>query len=72
MLTTTTLPRIFLMKEQEQERRLNDPGIELSPGAVLNFYANTFPILTTAKIIGPEFKNDEIVYKFETVMGTKG
>jgi PRTRC genetic system protein C len=72
MLVTKELPRIFLMKEQEQERRLADPGIDLSPGAVLNFYSNTFPILTTAKITGPEIQKDEIIYRFESTMGTKG
>lgn len=72
MLATKELPRIFLMKEQEQERRLTDPGIALSPGEVLNFYANTFPVLTTAKITGPEIQMDEVIYRFESTMGTKG
>ncbi len=72
MLVTKELPRVFLMKEQGQERRLTDPGIDLCPDAVLNFYSNTFPILTTAKITGPEIQNDEIIYRFESTMGTKG
>jgi len=72
MLQTTTIPRIFLHKEQQTEVRLTDPGEAFSPEAVLNFYAGTYPILTTAKIVGPEIKNDEIQYRFESTMGTKG
>jgi PRTRC genetic system protein C len=29
-------------------------------------------VLTNAKIIGPEIKDDEAVYRFESTMGTKG
>ena len=66
MLVTTNLNRIFILKEKGQEIRLTDPGDNWSTDAVLNFYANTYPILTTAKIVGPEIKNDEIEYRFET------
>lgn len=72
MLKTTALERIFLHKENGTEVRLNDPGDTFSPEAVLNFYAGTYPILTTAKIIGPDIKNDEVQYRFESTMGTKG
>lgn len=30
------------------------------------------PILTTAKIEGPEIRNDAIQYKFVSIIGTKG
>ncbi|WP_345951299.1 PRTRC system protein C [Mucilaginibacter sp. PAMB04274] len=72
MLQTTTLSRIFLHRENHIEVRLTDPGETFSPEAVLNFYSGTYPILTTAKIIGPEILNDEIQYRFESTMGTKG
>lgn len=72
MLTSTVLDRVFLFKQDGQEIILSDPSDKLSVEAVLNFYANTYPILTTAKIIGPEIKNDTVQYCFETVMGTKG
>jgi PRTRC genetic system protein C len=72
MLQTTTMPRIFLHKENNVEVRLSDPGEAFSPEAVLNFYSGTYPILTTAKIAGPEIRNDEIQYRFESTMGTKG
>lgn len=72
MLVAKSLERIFLFREKEQDIRLSDPNMDLSPQAVLNFYANTYPILTTAKIEGPEINNDEVQYQFITVMGTKG
>lgn len=72
MLTSTILDRTFLFKQDGQEIKLSDPSDKLSVEAVLNFYANTYPVLTTAKIIGPEIKDDTVLYRFETVMGTKG
>jgi PRTRC genetic system protein C len=71
MLQTTALERIFLHKEKGIEVRLNDPGEVFSPEAVLNFYSATYPILTNAQIIGPEIKDDEIQYRFESTMGPK-
>jgi PRTRC genetic system protein C len=38
----------------------------------MNFYANNYPILTTAKVSAPLIKDDTIQYQFESVMGTKG
>lgn len=72
MLQTTPLTRIFIHRENQTEVRLTDPGEAFSPEAVLNFYSGTYPILTTAKIIGPDIRNDEIQYRFESTMGTKG
>jgi len=66
------LKRIFLHKENGQEIRLADPGAEFSPADVQNFYAGMYAILTNAKIIGPEIKEDEVQYRFESTMGTKG
>lgn len=72
MLATTQLQRIFLHADNGQEIRLPDPSDKLSPEAVLNFYAGTYPVLTTAKIDGPEIMDDEIRYKFVSTLGTKG
>jgi PRTRC genetic system protein C len=72
MLQTTQLPRIFIHKENGQEVRLTDPGNTFDPDMVLNFYTGTYPILNNARIVGPEIKNDELQYRFESTMGTKG
>jgi PRTRC genetic system protein C len=72
MLQTTQLERIFIHKDNGQEVRLSDPGEAFNPDMVLNFYSGTYPVLTNARIVGPEIKNDEIQYRFESTMGTKG
>lgn len=72
MLQSTQLTRIFFHTEGSQEIRLSDPSDKLSPEAVLNFYAGTYPVLTTAKIQGPEITEDEIQYRFVSTLGTKG
>lgn len=72
MLIATTLPRIFSFRDKEQEIELADPSPSFSPEAVLNFYAQTYPILTTATIEGPVINNDAIHYKFVSQIGTKG
>lgn len=66
------LKRVFLHKENGVDIRLADPGAEFSANDVQNFYSANYPILTNAKIIGPEIKNDEVQYRFESTMGHKG
>jgi len=72
MLLATQLKRSFVFTDKSNPVVLTDPNPEWSPQAVLNFYANTYPILTTAKIAQPTINNDSMEYKFESVMGTKG
>ena len=72
MLTANNLTRAFYFKDHGQEIRLADPSNNLTPQAVMNFYSNTYPLLTTAKIEGPEIKDDEVQYHFVTMIGTKG
>ena len=72
MLVATQLERSFSFKEKELEIKLADPSPSFSPEAVLNFYAQTYPILTTAKIEGPEIRDDAVQYRFVSTIGTKG
>ena len=72
MLLATQLERIFLFEDKEQEIRFTAPEPKWSVQAVLNFYSNTYPILTTAKISAPVIREDTVQYRFESVMGTKG
>ncbi|ANF50289.1 PRTRC system protein C [Chryseobacterium glaciei] len=72
MLLATHLERVFILKDKGQEIKLTDPEPKWSADAVLNFYANTYPILTTSKISNPKIKDDTVEYHFESVMGTKG
>ncbi|ASZ09622.1 MAG: PRTRC system protein C [Flavobacterium psychrophilum] len=72
MLIAKHLDRIFLLKENGTDIRLTDPEPSWSVEAVMNFYANTYPVLTTAKISAPRIEDDTVQYRFESVMGTKG
>ena len=72
MLVATALERVFILKDNGQEIKLPDPEPKWSVEAVMNFYANMYPILTTAKASAPQIKDDAIEYRFESVMGTKG
>ena len=72
MLLATQLERVFLFSDKGQEIRLTDPEPQWSVQAVLNFYSNTYPILTTAKVSAPQIKDDAVQYRFESAMGTKG
>jgi len=72
MLSTTALSRVFIHTLNGEEIRLADPSEKFTAEAVRNFYANTYPILTTATIEGPEIVNDEIQYHFRSDLGTKG
>jgi len=72
MLIAKHLDRVFLLRENGTDIRLADPEPAWSVEAVLNFYANSYPILTTAKISAPRIEDDTIQYRFESVMGTKG
>lgn len=72
MLVATQLERVFLFEDKGQQIRLTDPEPKWSVEAVMNFYANTYPILTTAKVSAPVIREDRLQYRFESVMGTKG
>lgn len=72
MLVANELERVFLFKDNGHEIKLNDPSPKLSPEAVLNFYSQTYPVLTTARIEGPEIREDSVQYRFVSTIGTKG
>lgn len=72
MLLTLDRPRVFILKENGQDVRLTDPEPRWSVQAVMNFFANRYPILITAKASAPQIKDEVIEYRFESVMGTKG
>ena len=72
MLLATQLERVFILNDKGQDIRLTDQGPRWSVEAVTNFYANMYPILTTAKASAPQIKDDAVEYKFEGVLGTFG
>ncbi|UIR57805.1 PRTRC system protein C [Sphingobacterium sp. SRCM116780] len=72
MILATELQRVFILQDKGNEIKLTDPERNWSEQDVLFFYSNMYPILTTAKISSPVIQDDQIVYRFETVIGTKG
>jgi PRTRC genetic system protein C len=72
MLVTNVLERIFSFRDKEQDIKLADPSPTFSLEAILNFYAQTYPILTTATIEGPIINDDAVQCKFVSQIGTKG
>lgn len=72
MLQISAIPRVFIMKKDAEDIRLSDPSAKFTPEQVMDFYSGTYPILTTARIEGPEIKGDEIEFRFLTTIGTKG
>lgn len=72
MLLSNSLERVFITIQNGQEIRLSDPEPRWSVETVMNYYANIYPILTTAKVSIPRIKDDSVEYKFESTLGTKG
>lgn len=72
MIVTQKLARIFVFEHNGQDLTLDDPATVFSPEQVMNFYSGTYPILTTAKLEGPEVVEDKMQYRFSTTIGTKG
>ncbi len=60
------------MTDKGQEITLNDPEPTFSKERVRDFYSHNYPILTTAKIEGPEIQDDQIRFRFVSTLGTKG
>ena len=71
-LTISGIERTFTFKKGSETITLTDPNPSDSPDAVMNYYSNMYPELTTATVHGPAIKEDKSVYEFKTTIGTKG
>lgn len=69
-LNITTAVRVFIIDKPGIE--IPDPDPEMSLEDVMNLYSGMYPELTTATISGPEYRDDKVVYRFKSVIGTKG
>lgn len=67
-LNLTGLKRVF----KYGSKTLSDPDKSMTPDEVMNFYAGTYPELTTSNVHGPQIDGDKAVYEFKTTVGTKG
>ena len=71
-LNVQGMTREFHFQRNNKDVVLSDPDISMSPDEVMSFYSNTYPELTTSTVGGPSIKDDKLVYKFKTTIGTKG
>lgn len=71
-LIVTGMKRTFTFRKGSETVRLADPNLADTPDAVMNYYSNIYPELTTATVHGPTIRDDEAVYEFKTTIGTKG
>ena len=67
-LNVTEMKRVFKFANRE----LDDPSKNMTPDEVMQFYAGTYPELTTSNVHGPKVDGDKAVYEFKTTVGTKG
>lgn len=71
-LVVNGMDRSFIFHKGSETITLADPSPAESPDAVMSYYSNTYPELTTATVHGPQIKDDKAVYEFKTTVGTKG
>lgn len=71
-LVVNGIQRSFTFKKGSETIKLSDPNPTESPEAVMSYYSNIYPELTTATVHGPEIREDKAVYEFKTTIGTKG
>lgn len=72
MVKKEELVRKFILMRNNKEIELADPNRSFSPDAVMAFYSNSYPELTTSTVEGPTYRNDCLEFRFKTTVGTKG
>jgi PRTRC genetic system protein C len=72
-LHVSEVQRVFVFEKNGKKIKLNDIGRDKKPEAVMAFYSEMYPELTTAVVEGPETNSKgEYQYRFVTKLGTKG
>lgn len=67
------LKRVFTLKKNGKDIRLEDPDPSMAPAKVAVFYSNIHPELVNASVTGPKYSdNGEAVYTMSATVGTKG
>ena len=72
MLTVENLKREFKFQKNGTPVTLPDPNPEMSIEEVMQYYAPTYPELTTAILEELVVEGKKAVYKVRTTVGTKG
>ena len=68
-LNITNAVRVFIIDKTGVE--IPDPDPTLSLENVMALYSGMYPELTTATVHGPEYRDDKVVYRFKSIIGTK-
>lgn len=68
MIEVKPIVRIF----KYQQLELPDPGRELSPEQVVEFYSGVYPELVKATVEGPELHGTKEIFRIERAVGRKG
>ncbi len=72
-LKKEALTREFVIQSSGSGKiQLPDPGSNMTPENVMQFYSGTYPELVTSNVYGPEYKGNKLIYTFKTTVGTKG
>jgi PRTRC genetic system protein C len=71
-LTTKTLERIFLFKQDGENIELPEVSPSMSPEEHLKFYCAQYPEMAIANVSFSEVKNDKAYYKISSQPGDRG
>lgn len=67
------MKRIFIIKVNNELIELPDPNEQLSAKEVMEIYSNSYPQLLNGLVEEKGIRNEnEFVYEFITISGTKG
>lgn len=72
MIAVTDIPRVFNLKKNGEILQLEDLSPSLAVDDIKDLYSAQYPELVNATIINKGVENDNIVYEFQTIAGTKG
>ena len=71
-LQKVSIKRVFVLTKDGKEIRLDDVNENLTPEEICDIYSNTYPELVNCNIEPGGIVNDERIFKFTTIAGTKG
>lgn len=71
-LQVTELKRKFILKRESGDVELDDINPLSTPQEICDMYSNTYPELVNSNVVSKGIENDEQVFHFTTITGTKG
>lgn len=71
-MKTVNIKRKFTFKVNNEMIILEDINPGLTPQEICSLLSNTYPVLTNASIENKGIIDDNNVYEFKTILGTKG